>query len=252
MDAHQRAFEVLARHPRGERLSPRSALAVLATIHAARGGYPVNLAECIGWGIGMLERHPYFRQSVEEDGPEQWAYHLRLIGLREAQDPDFPRRMDRAAAEILASVTEAPIHVGGFIVTPQDMLDYLNRVNLSAELLNEDVRRTKIATKNAAFYWAWQDWLIVWRQFYNEHLPWHARLSGGVYDETEVKERELMEWRQRFEALGEKPTAPPPQGPGGGPSGGGPTLSDIGMTLARGAVVVAGIGVVAYIAMRRA
>lgn len=252
MDADVRAFEVLAAEPRAEVLTPRSAIAVLATVRAARGAYPANLAECVRWSLGMLERHPLYRRSAEEEGPEQWAYHLRLMGLREAQRKDFPRRLDRAAAEILTALTAADgeVEAGGIFVTPGDMLDYLNRVNLSAEILNEDVRRSEIMKRDGAFYWGWNDWLAVWRQFYNDHLPWHARLSGSVYDETEVKERELGEWRKKFEARGGKPTAPAPQGPGGGGDKP-PTLGDIGMKLAQGAVVVAGLGVVTWIVMRK-
>lgn len=254
MDADVRAFEGLVTHPRAEVLTPRSALALLAMIRAARGGYPRNLEQCIGWGIGLLERHPYFRRAAEEEGPEQWAYHLRLIGVREAQAQGFARRLDRAAAEIVSELADVPEDVAGIFVTPQDMLDYLNRVNLAAEVLDEDIRRAEMAKKSAAFYWGWNDWLIVWREFYREHLPWHARLSGSVYDETELRERELMDWRKRFESLGGKPTAPPPQGPGGGGGDDGqksPTLGDIGMRLAGGAIVVAGIGVVSYVLTRK-
>jgi hypothetical protein len=252
MDAHLRAWEALAVHPRAEKLSPRSALAILAMIHAARGQYPTNLAECIGWGIDLLARERYLRESVEQEGPEQWAYQLRLAGLRPAQDAAFSRRLDRAAAEIVASLADVPQAVAGFYVSPQDILDYMNRVNLAADLFNEDVRRSGIQKRDGAFYWGWNDWLVIWRQFYNEHLPWYARLSGSVHDETEVKERELIEWRKKFESLGEKPTSPDPQGPGaGGGSGDDPSLGDIGMTLARGAIVVAGIGVVTYMVLRK-
>jgi len=253
MDAHQRAFEVLATHPRAELLDPRSAIAILATIHATRGAYPANLSECVGWSVDLLERHPYLRQALEQDGPEQWAYHLRLVGLRPARDAAFLRRLDSAAAQIVASLAGAPIETGGFYVSPQDILDYMNRVNVGVELMNEDVRRSGISKRDAAFYWGWNDWVAIWRQFYNDHLPWHARLTGAVYDETEVKERELVEWRRKFEERGETPTAPDPQGPGtgGGSGGDDPSLGDIGMTLARGAMVVAGIGVVSYLVLRK-
>lgn len=252
MDAHQRAFEVLATHPRAERLNPRSAIAILATIHATRGQYPANIAECVGWGVDLLERHPYLRQALEQEGPEQWAHHLRLIGLRTARERDFLRRLDSAAAAIVASLTEAPVATGGFVVGPQDALDYMNRVNLAVDLFNEDVRRSGIVNRDAAYYWGWNDWRSIWREFYQEHLPWHARLNAAaVYDETEVKERELTEWRKKFEERGETPTAPAPQGPGvGGGDEDDPSLGDIGMALARGAVVVAGIGVVSYLLMR--
>jgi len=253
MDAHQRAFEVLATHPRAERLDPRCAVALLATIHATRGAYPANLSECVAWGVDLLERHPYLRLALEQEGPEQWAYHLRLVGLRPARDAAFVRRLDTSAAQIVASLAGAPAGTGGFYVSPQDILDYMNRVNLSVEVMNEDVRRSGIVNRDGAFYWGWNDWVAIWRQFYNDHLPWHARLTGAVYDETEVKERELMAWRKKFEERGETPTAPDPQGPGtgGGSGSNDPSLGDIGMTLAQGAVAVASLGVVGYLVLRK-
>jgi hypothetical protein len=250
MDADVRAFEAVLAHPRAENLTPRGALAVLATIRAARGGYPENLAQCIGWGADLLQRHPYLRSAVEQEGPEQWAYHLRLTGLRQAQARDFPQRLDSATARIVAALTDAHT-TGALFRTPQEALDYMNRVNLSVDLLNEDVRRSGIARRDAAFYWSWNDWRAIWRQFYQDHLPWHARLyPDGVYEETEVKERELMDWRKGFESRGGQPTAPAPQGPGGGGDDKPPTLGDIGMKLAQGAIVVAGIGVVGYVLTR--
>jgi len=250
MDAHLRAWEALAAHPRAEKLSPRSALAVLAVIRAARRGYPPNLRECIDWGIELMERHPYLRHAMEQDGPEQWAYHLRLLGLRAAREVSFGRVLDKEASEIVASLTETPVLTGGFSVLPQDALDYMNRVKLAVDLLHEDVNRSGIVKKDAAFYWGWNDWRSIWWQFYQEHLPWHARLNAWVvYDETAVKERELTEWRHKFEERGGSPTAPEPQGPAD--PGGGTSIADIGMTLARGAIVVAGIGTVTYMVLRK-
>lgn len=254
MDAHRRAFEALSAHPRARELNPRSALAVLSILHGLWGRYPANLATSFDWAIGLLDRYAYLRRAVEQEGPEQWAYQLRLAGIGAAQRPDLARRLDRSASEIVASLADAPDAVGFAVIMPQDALDYMNRVNVAVEIMNEDVRRSGIMGKDAAFYWGWSDWHSIWWQFYQEHLPWHARLnSAAVYDETEVKERELKEWRKRFEAKGGQPTAPPPQGPGAGDQPGkSPTLGDIGMALAQGAAVVAGLGVVTYIVMRKA
>lgn len=95
----------------------------------------------------------------------------------------------------------------GFVVTPQDTLDYLNKVNTAVNSLEQDILTSAFA--RTRFSAAWSEWADQWREFYREHLPWYERLSGHVYDQTEQYELNLNAWREAFVKAGGKPTAPP-------------------------------------------
>lgn len=134
----------------------------------------------------------------------------------------------------------------GFIITPQDILDYMNRVDWYASRLKEDIEAKKDVPGD--IWAAFADWWAVWRKFYADHESWWNRQFSSVYDETEVKERELTQLRARFIASGGKSSTPKPEGPAVDPPGGTSFGTQIA-GLAIGVAVVAG-GVL-YLATRR-
>lgn len=92
----------------------------------------------------------------------------------------------------------------GFVVTPNDTLNYMQKVDAAMKSLDADVSKSG----DAAFRASWSDFFAGWSKFFADHQPWYMRLSGTVYDETEDYESTLDKWREQFIARGGSPTAP--------------------------------------------
>lgn len=118
---------------------------------------------------------------------------------------------DRARAEGLKlPQISQPASVAGWlpeIVSPGDILDYLRRVD--AEMAAVHATR---AVMPAALQEGWDRFYGTWRTFFGEHQGWTDRLTGTIYDEAEVYEKQLARWREELKGAGVKPVGPPPAG----------------------------------------
>jgi hypothetical protein len=99
------------------------------------------------------------------------------------------------------------------VKTPGVILDEINTTDTAIRGLDRDVAdafREPLATPQRAFVDQWKSFVAEWRAFVGDHEHWYDRMWRGSYDKAiEFRER-VLGWRQRFEALGGKPTAPPP------------------------------------------
>jgi hypothetical protein len=122
----------------------------------------------------------------------------------------------------------------GFIVLPDDILDYMSKVNDAMTAMDVDVQKQAAGTDFAT---GWTRFLGGWRKFWDDHQSYWSRWQGSVWDETEIWERDLSKWRDMFTNVGGRPTTPRPTDDRPDP---------LGSALKTGAVVGA-LGLVAWL-----
>lgn len=85
--------------------------------------------------------------------------------------------------------------LGGFIYSPQDILDWMNRTNASISQLGSDISSSNVRIE---FKSVWAGFRATWQQFYDDHQSWWSRLTGTVADEVANYEEEYRQWLSRY------------------------------------------------------
>lgn len=103
----------------------------------------------------------------------------------------------------------------GFFNTPGGTLEYMNKVDGGVDALNTSIREDpKWEGAPYDFKDGWKGFYDMWKAFYQRNTTgftggWVARTGADVYDDTVAYEKQLGEWRAKWEALGGKPNTPP-------------------------------------------
>lgn len=90
--------------------------------------------------------------------------------------------------------------MGGFIYLPQQILDWMNRINPSIHQLGTDIRASNVKDE---FKQAWSAFESSWTKFYDEHSGggisgWWSRMPGAVADEVAAYEDQFTQWRDSY------------------------------------------------------
>jgi hypothetical protein len=99
------------------------------------------------------------------------------------------------------------------VKTPGVILDEINTTDTAVRGLDRDVTdtfREPLAPPQRAFVDQWKAFAAEWKAFAGDHEHWYDRMWRGSYDKAIEFRESVLRWRQRFEARGGKPTAPPP------------------------------------------
>ena len=171
------------------------------------------------------------------------AWSSRRFDINNPRDVDELFRGWERWAPVIDREFDAD-NVAGWIITPQDILDYMNRVDWYAERLKIDIE--SFPNVPADLRASFDSWWIVWREFYAEHESWWSRQFSSVYDEVEIKEREVKELRARLIKAGGSSSTPTPEGPAVDPPSP-PVTQYAGAAIG----VAAAVALVVYVASRR-
>lgn len=85
--------------------------------------------------------------------------------------------------------------MSGFVFLPQDILDWMNRLNGSVVQLDTDVTASQASDQ---FRNAWNAYKARWDAFYQAHQGWFSRISGTTADEVAAYEAEYNLWLNGF------------------------------------------------------
>jgi hypothetical protein len=101
----------------------------------------------------------------------------------------------------------------GAFKTPGVILDEISTTDTAVNGLSRDIADTfqePLSAQQRAFVDQWQAFTTEWREFVARHTHWYDRMWRGAYDKAIEFREGVLKWRQRFEEMGGKPTAPPP------------------------------------------
>jgi len=106
------------------------------------------------------------------------------------------------------------------MITPDAVLDHMNRVQTGVKSLAEDMAKYANTTgKSLSFDAAWYDWTVLWAGYYDRNKSWLARFLAPSEIDNEVTryDQQLADFRQKFQIESRvEPSLPAlPPGPAG-------------------------------------
>jgi hypothetical protein len=98
------------------------------------------------------------------------------------------------------------------VKTPGVILDEIHTTDTAVNALGRDIADTfhEPLAVQRAFVDQWKAFTAEWKEFVDSHTHWYDRMWRGSYDKAIEFRAQVLGWRNRFEQLGGKPTAPPP------------------------------------------
>jgi hypothetical protein len=142
----------------------------------------------------------------------------RLEGARLLARSEAERARIAEAAEALATRASNLVSPAG-CERDAGLIDFQTPGSIKAEMdtvaavvhqLDTDIGESNV---DASFKRAWRGFVDEWEQFYKDHEGWFSRWSYSAYEKTVEFRKRAVTWREKFVALGGKPSGPTDQPP---------------------------------------